>query len=126
MVYKTGWGKDFFDEHMQYIAARDMDGMVRNTYSPDAALYNAFPVLADAPPPNVIRGTEALIGFFNLYLDYQGEIVVDRLYNFLDSEEVISFQAVITSKVTGQWAVSDTWVMSDEKIYRHFGTAHKL
>ena len=125
MTYQPGWGKDFFDTHMQYIAKNDMEGMVRDTYSSDAALYNAFPFL-DTPPPNVIKGTDELIKVFKAYLDYQGEISVEKLYNFLDTEEVISFQAVISSSKTGRWAVSDTWVMKDEKIHRHYGTAHKL
>ena len=68
---------------------------------------------------------DELIKAFKGYLEYQGDIQVDKLYNFLDSEEVISFQAVITSSKTGQWAVSDTWLMKNEMIFRHFGTAHK-
>ena len=125
MTYKEGWGKEFFDKHMEYIGKNDMEGMVKDTYSSDAALYNSFPFLS-TPPPNIIKGTDELIKAFKGYLDYQGEIKVDRLYNFIDSEEVISFQAIITSSKTGQWAVSDTWLMKDEKIFRHFGTAHKL
>jgi|TARA_A100001011_G_scaffold122679_1_gene129506 hypothetical protein len=125
LTYKPGWGKAFFDTHMEYISKNDMEGMVKDTYSPDAALYNAFPFL-DTPPPNIIRGTDELIKAFKGYLEYQGDIQVDKLYNFLDSEEVISFQAVITSSKTGQWAVSDTWLMKNEMIFRHFGTAHKL
>ena len=125
MSYKPGDGKAFFDKHMEYIGANDMAGMVRDTYTPDATLYNAFPFL-ELPPPNVITGTDALIDAFTKYLDYQGEIGVERLYNFLDSEEVISFQAVITSSKTGKWAVADTWLMKGEMIYKHFGVAHKL
>ena len=125
MSYIPGWGKKFFDTHMQYIINGDMEGMVKNTYSSDAALYNAFPVIK-APPPNIIKGTNELIKFFELYLAYQGNIEIIELYNFLDTEDVISFQAFINSSNTGKWAVSDTWLMKDEKIFRHFGTAHKL
>ena len=58
-------------------------------------------------------------------MEYQGEIKVDDMYNFLDSEDVISFQAVITTN-SGTWAVSDTWLMEGEMKTKHFGTAHKL
>lgn len=118
-------GRKFFDEHMQYIVAKDMAGMINNTYTEDAILYNAFPFL-DTPPPNVITGSEELIKVFNAYLDYQGEIQVDSLYNFLETEDVISFQATITSPKTGKWAVGDTWLLKDGKIARHFGFAHRL
>ena len=125
MGYQSGDGKAFFDRHMQYIAANDMEGMVRDTYTPDATLYNAFPFL-EMDPPNIITGTESLINVFKQYLDYQGKIGVIKLYNFFDSEDVISFQAQITSSNTGEWAVGDTWLMKEGMIYKHFVFAHKL
>lgn len=118
-------GREFFDTHMKYIVAGDMVGMVTDTYTEDAILYNAFPFL-DTPPPNVIKGREALIKAFEAYLAYQGEIQVDSLYNFLETEDVISFQATITSPKTGKWAVGDVWTLEDGKISRHFGFAHRL
>lgn len=118
-------GKQFFDEHMKYFASGDMAGMIKDTYTEDAILYNAFPFL-DTPPPNVIQGQEELIKVFEAYLEYQGEIQVDSLYNFLETEDVISFQATITSPKTGKWAVGDAWLLRDGKIARHFGFAHQL
>jgi len=120
-------GRAFFEEHMKYLEAGDVKGMVNNSYAEDAILYNAFPCI-DAPPPNVIRGRAELIKLFEIYLAYQGEIKVDSLYNFLETEDVISFQALITSPKTGKWAVGDVWMMDKEfkQIVRHFGFAHKL
>jgi hypothetical protein len=118
-------GRQFFDEHMKYIVAKDMAGMIQDTYTEDAILYNAFPFL-DTPPPNVITGTKELIKVFESYLEYQGEIEVNSLYNFLETEDVISFQATITSPKTGKWAVGDTWILRNRKIARHFGFAHRL
>lgn len=122
---EPGFGKKFFDRHMEYIVAKDMAGMIKDTYTEDAALYNAFPFL-DTPPPNVITGHDTLIKVFEQYLEYQGEIQVTSLYNFLDTPEVISFQATFISPKTGNWAVGDTWLMRGEKIFRHFGFAHRL
>lgn len=121
----TTSGRQFFEEHMQYISDKDMEGMIKNTYTKDAILYNAFPFMK-TPPPNVLKGQEELIRTFNAYLNYQGEIQVDSLYNFLETEDVISFQARIISPKTGKWAVGDTWLLQSGKIARHFGFAHRL
>lgn len=119
------FGRKFFEEHMQYLSNKDAAGMVKNTYTKDAILYNAFPFM-ETPPPNVVKSQEELIKAFNAYLDYQGELQVNSLYNFLETKDVISFQATITSPKTGNWAVGDTWVLQSGKIARHFGFAHRL
>ncbi|NBD32848.1 MAG: hypothetical protein GVY17_07775 [Cyanobacteria bacterium] len=118
-------GRQFFNEHMAYIEAKDMVGMVTKTYTEDAIFYNSFPFL-ETPPPNVIQGSEALIKAYSAFLEYQGEVQLDSLYNFLETEDVISFQAIITSPKTGRWAVGDIWLMRQGKIARHFGIAHPL
>ncbi|MBD2211691.1 nuclear transport factor 2 family protein [Calothrix sp. FACHB-156] len=118
-------GRQFFDEHINYLVTKDVTGMVTNTYTEDAILYNAFPFL-DTPPPNVIKGREALIKVFEAYLEYQGEIQVDPLYNFLETQDVISFQTTMTSRKTGKWAIGDIWWLKDGKVSRHFGFAHRL
>jgi predicted SnoaL-like aldol condensation-catalyzing enzyme len=110
---------------MHYLETQNVEEMVNKTYKEDAILYNAFPFL-DTPPPNVVKGREELIRVFQSYLDYQGEIQVDSLYNFLETEDVISFQATITSPKTGKWVVGDVWLMESGQIARHFGFAHKL
>ncbi|GAB4215836.1 MAG: hypothetical protein OHK0012_16890 [Synechococcales cyanobacterium] len=124
-MLQPGFGRTFFDRHMEYIAAKDVEGMVRDTYTLDAKLYNAFPFL-DTPPPNVISGHADLIRVFKAYLDYQGEIQILTLYNCLESEDVLSFQSTFVSPKTGVWAVGDTWVMQGGKIHRHFGFAHQI
>ena len=118
-------GRKFFEEHMVYLSTKNVEEMVNKTYTEDAILYNAFPCL-DTPPPNVVQGRAELIRVFKTYLDYQGDIQVDTLYNFLETEDVISFQGTITSPKTGQWVVGDVWLMKSGQIARHFGFAHKL
>ena len=121
----SGTGKEFFDRHMKYIMANDVVGMVTETYTEDAILFNAFNFLPE-PPPNIIQGRAALIDAFQKYLAYQGEIKVTSLYNFLDSQNAISFQATFDSPKTGSWAVGDCWLMRDGKIYHHIGFAHNI
>jgi len=48
-------GHQFFDAHMAYIYANDIDGMIDNQYSEDAVLISPFDIL-DTPPPHIVRG----------------------------------------------------------------------
>ena len=118
-------GREFFDRHMQYIAANDVEGMILDTYTEDAILFNAFPFL-DTPPPNIIQGHTELIKVFKQYLAYQGSINVISLYNFMESPNAISFQATFSTANTGTWVAGDCWLMRDSKIYHHIGFAHQL
>ena len=110
---------------MAYIKANDIEGMIRDTYTEDATLFNAFHCL-DEPAPNVIQGHSNLIDFFGRYLAYVGEIKILTLYNFLDHEDAISFQATFSTAHIGTWAAGDCWLMRGGKIHRHIGFAHQL
>jgi hypothetical protein len=120
----TSPGQKFLDEHMAYIAARDVEGMIDNQYTDDAALISPFNIL-ESPPPHVVRGREALKDFMRTYLDWQGEINVERFYDFAELDDSICFQAIFTSH-TGRWVVGDEWHLRDGLIDRHYSFAHKL
>jgi len=109
---------------MAYIAANDVDGMIDNQYTEDAALISPFNVLTN-PPPHVVRGRDALKEFFRIYLDWQGEIAVESFYDVVMLDDSICFQAIFTSH-TGRWVVGDEWYLRDGKIHRHYSFAHKL
>lgn len=117
-------GRQFFDEHMAYIYAGDIDGMIDHQYHEDAVLISPFDVL-DTPPPHIIRGREALKAFFHTYIAWQGSINVESLYDFAETEDAISFQAIFTSQ-TGRWVVGDGWSLKDKMIAYHFSFAHKI
>lgn len=117
-------GRKFFDEHMVYIGNNDVDGMIDDQYTDDAVLISPFDIL-DTPPPHIVRGNKALKEFFHTYLDWQGGIDVESLYNFAETDDSITFHAIFTSK-TGRLVVSDAWHMRDGKIDRHYSYAHKL
>ena len=117
-------GRQFFDEHMKFIYANDIDGMIDNQYTEDAVLFSPFDVL-DTPPPHVVRGREALKAFFHKYLAYQGAINVESLDNFAETDNSIFFQAVFTSK-TGRWAVGDAWHMTNGMIDTHYSFAYRV
>ena len=117
-------GRRFFDEHMEYIFKGDLDGMIDKQYTEDAVLISPFDIL-EVPPPHIVRGRAALKDFFHKYVAWQGSINVESLYDFAETEDAISFQAVFTSK-TGRWVVGDAWYMRNGMIAYHFSFAHKI
>lgn len=120
-----GWGKDFFDKHMEYIYAGDIDGMIDAQYAEDAILLSPFDCVTDAKPPHIVRGRKALKDFFKKYMAWQGGIKVESLYCFTETDKTIQFQAVFTSN-TGKWVVGDGWYMKDGMIVYHASFAHKI
>ncbi len=123
----TSPGQKFFDEHMAYIYAGKIDQMIDDQYTQDAVLISPFDALK-TPPPHIVRGNKALKEFFHIYMEYQGSIQVEKLYDFAETDNSIFFQAIFTSK-TGKWVVGDAWHMPDGltgKIDVHYSFAHKI
>lgn len=121
----TSPGKKFFDEHMAFIYANDIDGMIDKQYTQDAILISPFDVIPGKQPPHVVKGNKELKDFFHTYIAWQGSINVESLYDFAELDDTITFQAIFTSK-TGRWVVGDSWHMKDGKIDRHYSFAHKV
>ncbi len=113
-----------FQEHMQYIANDDIEGMIRNTYTEDAIFYNTFSFLPGGAP-QMIKGQDAIIKAFREYLEYQGIPQYDPPFNYIETEDYITFQNTYTSK-SGKWAVSEVWGLRDGKVAHHFGLAYKV
>jgi hypothetical protein len=112
---------------MAYIYAGKIDQMIDDQYAQDAVLISPFDALK-TPPPHIIRGNQALKEFFHIYMEYQGSIQVEKLYDFAETEDSIFFQAIFTSK-TGRWVVGDAWHMRGGltgKIDVHYSFAHKI
>jgi hypothetical protein len=120
----TTFGRQFFDQHMAYISINDVDGMVDAQYAEDAVLISPFDIL-DTPPPHIVRGKLALKDFLGRYLDWQGGIKVESLFNFAELDDSVTFHAILTSN-TGRWMVGDAWHMRDGKIHRHYSFAYKI
>jgi len=120
-------GRKFFEEHMQYIATKDIASMVNNTYTEDAILYHNFPFF-DGPPPYVVQGKEAIIKAKETIFapENQGDIQAGEPFNFVESKDFIGFQIVVTSPNTGKWLITDAWVLRDGKIARYFAMGYRL
>jgi hypothetical protein len=117
-------GRQFFDQHMAYIYANQIDEMIDAQYTKDAVLISPFDVLK-SPPPHIVKGNAALKAFFHTYLAWQGAIQDVSLNNFAETDDSIFFQAFFTSK-TGKWVVGDAWHMRDGKIDVHYSFSHRL
>ncbi len=115
--------RQFFDEHLEYIFAGDIEGMIRETYTEDAVLISPFDIYEETSPPHIVRGHDELIQFFNDYMAWQGAINVESIDQFAGTNESIFFQATFTSN-TGRWVVGDAWHLEDGKIAVHYSFDH--
>lgn len=120
----TGAARRLFEEHLAYIMANDVDGMIDKQYTDDAVLISPFDIL-DSPPPHAVLGKPALKRFFRTYLDWQGEINIESLDDVAETEDSFNCQAIFTSR-TGRWVAGESWYLRDGKINRQYSFAHKL
>jgi hypothetical protein len=120
----TTAGRRFFDAHMAYLRANDLEGLLREQYTEDAIMTSPFDIL-DRPPPHILHAGPGMIAFLRRWLDYHGTLTVDALYDFCELDDSIFFQAIFSSR-TGRWVVGDAWHMRDGKIDRHYSFAHRL
>jgi hypothetical protein len=60
-----------------------------------------------------------------MYIKAQGAIKVEQLYNFAETDNSITFQAIFTSN-TGRWVVGDAWYMRGRQIAIHYGFNYKI
>jgi ketosteroid isomerase-like protein len=103
-------GRALYQRQLQYLGARDVDGLVEHQYAEDALLIGA---------DSVVQGREALRAHFRRYLDRLGTLRVDSTDVFVETEDSIFFEASVTSD-RGPARVFDAWVLRDGKIARHF------
>jgi hypothetical protein len=118
-------GQQIFDEHMGYLMSGDLEGLLKNQYTPDAILISPFDVL-DVPPPHIVHAGPRMIEFFSKWLKMHTNMNLESLYDFAELEDSISFQALITSQA-GRWVLGEAWHLTPGgKIDRHYGFAHRI
>ena len=119
--------KAFFDAHMRYVEAGELDAMVRNTYAEDAVLYHNFPFF-DGQPPYVVRGHDAIIATEKTIFapENQGKIEAGEPFNFVGRDDFIGFQIFVTSPNTGRWLITDCWVIRDGKIAVYYAMGYRF
>ena len=103
-------GRKFYEEQLDYLAAKDVDGLVANHYNDDAVLIS-FDV--------TVKGREALRDYFRTYLERLGTLTVMSTDKFTETEDGILLEATVTSNL-GTVQVYDAFVLRDGKISYHF------
>ena len=103
-------GRKFYEEQLNYLAAKDVDGLVANHYNDDA-VFISFDV--------TVKGREALRDYFRTYLERLGTLTVTSTDKFTETEDTIFFEATVTSNL-GAVRVYDAFVLRDGKISYHF------
>ena len=103
-------GRRFYEEQLNYLAAKDVEGLVANHYNDDAVLIS-FDV--------TVRGHEALRDYFRIYLERLGTLAVTSTDKFTETDDTIFFEATVTSN-PGAVRVYDAFVLRDGKISYHF------
>jgi hypothetical protein len=118
-------GRKFFDDHMALIGVGKLDEMIDTQYTEDCLHISPWDIIPGKPPAHILRGREELKKFFHIYIAAQGAINIESLYDFAETDNSISFQAIFTSN-TGRWVVGDAWNMRNGQIAIHYGFCHKL
>jgi len=116
----TTRGRAMFEEHMRYVRAKDIAGMVHDTFHDEAVYYHNFPFF-ETPPPFVITGKDKIIAALSTVFERQGDLRVGEPMGWSESDNHIAFQVLVTSPNTGSWLVSDFWYLRDGKVFQYFG-----
>lgn len=117
----------FYREHMKYIAAKDIAGMVNETYADDAILYHTFPYFPGTPP-YVHHGKWEIIEAHRIIFapENHGAIVPEGdVFNFMEGEAGVSslfFQLKVRSPNRGLFLNSDFWIIENGKMKHQFVT----
>lgn len=111
--------REFFNNHLEAIAAGEIEAMVDRDYTEDAILVTFFNGFPDEAVPMTVKGRDAIKAFFKKYMNVIGAIDVKTL-DFTEAGDDIFFQATFTCNL-GLVSVGDAWVMKNGQIATHFG-----
>jgi len=122
-------GHAYFDAHVGFLMGNEVEKLVKAQYTEDAILISPFDVLPGKTPPNIVRGRAAIQDFLSKWLAYHGPSEYQALDMFAETDDSISFHAVMKSQ-TGLWMLGEAWHVTggfpNGMIDRHYGFAHKL
>jgi hypothetical protein len=107
---ETGKYRDFYYRQLDFIAKKDVEGLIHNQYTEDASLLNF---------DYYIKGTAALIEYFKSYIDSLGYIKLLSTDKYSEGDDSILFESTVET-AGGVAQVYDVFVMRDGKIWRHF------
>jgi hypothetical protein len=102
--------REFYKEQLDYLFAKDVDGLIDNHYNEDAILIGF---------DFVVKGRDALKAHFRTYLQTLGHLEVQSTNKFRETEDCIFFEASVISDL-GHAEVYDALVLQSGKISYHF------
>ena len=102
--------KAFYDRQIDFLAKKDVEGLIHNQYTPDAELLSF---------QNNIRGTADLIEYFKGYIAGLGYIKLLSTDKYAEGENSLMFEATVET-AGGIARVYDAWYIRDGKIQKHF------
>ncbi len=124
--------REFYDQHMKYIAAQDIARMVNDTYTDDAILYHTFPYFPGQPPYRHV-GKEAIIEAHRIIFSPENHGAIEpvgEVFNFIegggDASQTLFFQVVIKSPTKGIFLNTDFWIFEAGKMKHQFVTGYHL
>lgn len=103
-------GNEFYQRQLEYLFAKDVDGLIDNNYNDDAVLISF---------DTVVKGSNALKEHFRNYLNMLGDLKVISTDKFQETDDTMFFEASVESNF-GPAVVYDAFVMRNGKISYHF------
>jgi hypothetical protein len=107
---EQGKYRDFYYRQLDFLAKKDVDGLIHNQYTDDAELLSF---------DNYIKGAPALIEYFKGYIASLGYIKLLSTDKYTEGDSSLVFEATVET-AGGVAQVYDVFVMRDGKIQRHF------
>lgn len=118
-VPNTALGK-MYEEHIQYILDKDIDGILNNQYTEDALLISSF---SGDRKPLYYKGHEQLREHFQGILAIEGLETEIAFWAETDDPPTLMIVEAITMKTAegeSSMRFADSWVLRDGKIAIHF------
>jgi hypothetical protein len=107
---ETTAGMKFYQDQLDYLFAKDVDGLIDNHYHEDALL---------AGLDFEVRGRDALKVYFRKYLETLGKLELKSTDLFRETPDTIFLEAHVQSSL-GPAIVYDAFVIKDGKATYHF------
>jgi len=103
-------GEKFYQEHLNYVANDDIDGLMRNHYHEDAEMVTF---------EFVLKGREAIGNYLKESPKITGKVLGMSMDYFAESDDVIIFKASVKTEKFGTVKADDALYIKDGKVLRH-------
>lgn len=110
MDLATAKYKDFYYRQIDFLANKDVEGLIANQYNDDADLVSFT---------NHIVGAPALVEYFKGYIASLGYIKLISTDQYTETDNAMFFEATVET-AGGVANVYDVFVLRDGKILHHF------